>query len=39
MTPAATPAIMLVAIVLEIPMKPEEVPITIGRRLPMGPIG
>ena len=39
MVPAAMPAIMLTAMALLTPMKPEEVPMTMGSRAPMGPMG
>ena len=37
--PAAIPPIRLVAIALLIPMKPDDVPITMGSLPPMGPMG
>ena len=39
MVPAATPAIILAAMALLTPIKPEDVPITIGSRAPIGPMG
>ena len=39
MAPAAMPPIRLVAMALLMPMKPEEVPITMGSRAPIGPRG
>ena len=39
MVPAAMPPIVLIAIELLMPIKPDEVPITIGSLPPIGPIG
>ena len=39
MVPAAMPPMVLRAMALLMPMKPEEVPMTMGSRPPMGPMG
>ena len=39
MVPAAMPPMVLMAMELLMPMKPEEVPMTMGSLPPMGPMG